>query len=598
MKISEKRIVSIIMCAAFFLSMITPIEAFGGTTIGTASAITAETNVSCSISSSGESQYYSFTPSASAYYVFTSWGTNVDPMGSICDSSGSVIETDDDSGEGRNFKLVYYLEAQKKYYFSARCYSDATGSFTVRMSKYDEIAPDVSASTTSDLSSTQIINLSITDDNGIAFIYFGTNDEFSDNYPNSYNNRTSISTKGTASKAGTYYVDVFDGSYNRTTYSFTYELVTLYPGYSSYSTVLIPYDSTIELPEQSDNGDNVFFGWIDANSYEEYTGISSVEFVDSIEGGECYPEYYGIWGTGAKYTASVSEGSRDSYYFTPSETGVYEICSISSYDTVASLYENDNYLCGDDDSGYDSNFRMIRYLTSGKTYEIYSGLYSDEMSGSYKVGINKITCDHTEISESLVKATFSSSGKIKETCAVCGKNIRTENIPALKKSNVFLSSKKLTYTGKSIKPEVVVFDSKDNYIWDDNYSVTYKNSKNIGTASATVTFKNNYKGSITLNYTIAPKSVSITNKQLSLQKKNKLKISLPRVSSISGYQIYIGEDQNYSKKTSKTVKSSTKSITYKIKYNKPYYIKVRTYKTVSGKKYYSDWSKTRKIRIY
>ena len=58
--------------------------------------------------------------------------------------------------------------------------------------------------------------------------------------------------------------------------------------------------------------------------------------------------------------------------------------------------------------------------------------------------------------------------------------------------------------------------------------------------------------------------------------------------------------KTFKKATTKTVKSyKTTSTTLKnLKAKKTYYVRVRTYKTVSGKKYYSAWSsyKTKKTK--
>ena len=42
------------------------------------------------------------------------------------------------------------------------------------------------------------------------------------------------------------------------------------------------------------------------------------------------------------------------------------------------------------------------------------------------------------------------------------------------------------------------------------------------------------------------------------------------------------------KKTTKTIK--------KLKNKKTYYVQVRTYKSVDGKRYYSKWSKAKKVK--
>ena len=66
----------------------------------------------------------------------------------------------------------------------------------------------------------------------------------------------------------------------------------------------------------------------------------------------------------------------------------------------------------------------------------------------------------------------------------------------------------------------------------------------------------------------------------------------------TGYQITYSQNKNF--KNSKTIKiknTKTKATIKKLKSNKRYYIKVRTYKITQGKTYYSTWSKTKSIVV-
>ena len=50
--------------------------------------------------------------------------------------------------------------------------------------------------------------------------------------------------------------------------------------------------------------------------------------------------------------------------------------------------------------------------------------------------------------------------------------------------------------------------------------------------------------------------------------------------------------QNKNFKNSKTTKKTIKNL----KAKKKYYTKVRTYKVINGKTYYSDWSKVKQVK--
>lgn len=68
--------------------------------------------------------------------------------------------------------------------------------------------------------------------------------------------------------------------------------------------------------------------------------------------------------------------------------------------------------------------------------------------------------------------------------------------------------------------------------------------------------------------------------------------------SASRYQIQVATDKKF-KKNKKTVtakKSKTKVKISKLKKKKKYYVRVRAYKSVSGKKVYGAWSKVKTVK--
>ncbi len=82
----------------------------------------------------GHKVVYSFVPETSGYYSFTSISDN-DTFGELHDSEFSYIAGSDDSGEGYNFLITNYLEAGKVYYLSTHCYSSASVSYSVVVTK-------------------------------------------------------------------------------------------------------------------------------------------------------------------------------------------------------------------------------------------------------------------------------------------------------------------------------------------------------------------------------------------------------------------------------------------------------------------------------
>ena len=80
--------------------------------------------------------------------------------------------------------------------------------------------------------------------------------------------------------------------------------------------------------------------------------------------------------------------------------------------------------------------------------------------------------------------------------------------------------------------------------------------------------------------------------------KKKIKASWSKVKGASGYQVMWSTYKNFSKNyKTKSVKAkySSKTVTT-AQSKKTYYVRVRAYKTINGKKVYSPWSNTKKVK--
>jgi len=84
-------------------------------------------------------------------------------------------------------------------------------------------------------------------------------------------------------------------------------------------------------------------------------------------------------------------------------------------------------------------------------------------------------------------------------------------ITAVPVSAVTLEYSETTYTGKALKPAVTVKAKVDgstkNLKKSTDYTVTYKNNKNVGTATVTVKGKGNFKGTKTASFQITPAQI-------------------------------------------------------------------------------------------
>ena len=191
----------------------------------------------------------------------------------------------------------------------------------------------------------------------------------------------------------------------------------------------------------------------------------------------------------------------------------------------------------------------------------------------------------------------------KETniCKVCKKVKTTTNKEQTKTS---ISKAKVTgikdkaYTSKALKQSIKVKLGSKTLSSKTDYTITYKNNKNIGTATVTIKGKGKYSGSIKKTFTIKPKTASV--KTFKSPKKKQAKVTWAKDSKVTGYQIVYATNSKFTKGkktvTVKSYKTTSKTIT-KLTSKKTYYVKVRSYKTVNGKKIYGAYSKVKKVKI-
>ena len=187
-------------------------------------------------------------------------------------------------------------------------------------------------------------------------------------------------------------------------------------------------------------------------------------------------------------------------------------------------------------------------------------------------------------------ATTSKAGSIITKCTKCGMVKNSENIAKI--MTVSLSPTSYLYDGKEKRPSVVVKDGNHKPVASENYTITYENNKYVGKATATVKFKGCYHGIITKEFVINPKMPVISKIQA---KKKGFKVVWKKAGDqITGYEIQYTLNKKFSKKSVRTTKS-TKFTAKKLKSKKRYYVRIRVYKKVGNKKYYSEWSKIKKI---
>lgn len=241
-----------------------------------------------------------------------------------------------------------------------------------------------------------------------------------------------------------------------------------------------------------------------------------------------------------------------------------------------------------------------------------------------------------------------------------------------------LSADIFRYNGTEQKPSVTVKSRDKMLVPDTDFTVSYSDNIDVGTATVNITGQGNYTGSMTRTFTItnaripavitaksvtlnqstkktsvftaetdgkitlkssnskivkvsgtkiipvapgkvtltitaargqdyekASKKISVTVRPLTTSKlslkstaKKQATVSWTAAKSISRYQIYYSQRSDMKNAKHITTKSSAKSAVLKnLTSKKKYYVRIRTYKTVSGKKYYSTWSSVKSVTV-
>lgn len=163
-------------------------------------------------------------------------------------------------------------------------------------------------------------------------------------------------------------------------------------------------------------------------------------------------------------------------------------------------------------------------------------------------------------------------------------------------SALSVSVSDVTYTGKALKPTPTVKYGSRKLTAGTDYTLAYSKNTAVGTASLTVTGKGNYSGSVKKTFLILPTNTVVS--AASSKKAKKLIVKWKKNTAVSGYQVQAALNSSFTSgvKSVTVTKNKTVSTTLSgLKAKGKYYLRIRTYKTVGGKKYWSGWKKYGKI---
>ena len=194
--------------------------------------------------------------------------------------------------------------------------------------------------------------------------------------------------------------------------------------------------------------------------------------------------------------------------------------------------------------------------------------------------------NNTKVGTATVKIT----GKGNYTGSV-SKTFKIKN--NFKKATVSGISTK-AFTGKNITQSITVKYNGKTLKKGTDYTVSYSNNKKVGTATVKITGKGSYTGTITKTFKINPAKQEI---QKLTAKSKAFFVDWAQKGSATGYEIQYATNSKFTSAKKVTItnkKTDTKTVS-KLSGKKKYYVRVRSYTTVKGTKYYGAWSASKSV---
>lgn len=250
-----------------------------------------------------------------------------------------------------------------------------------------------------------------------------------------------------------------------------------------------------------------------------------------------------------------------------------------------------------------------------KSSYVYSvGVASDYTFSSSNIGVIKINSDGTfnAVGEgnAIITIALKSNPAVKYTENITVKLLKPTKVTGLIAKNQKTTKFDITWNLQSEtanKYEVYMYNSKTK-----KYVKLGESSGNAGEVYGLIsgtTYKLKVRAVRTVNgktyygpYSDELKTTTATDKtKITNTKgaKKKLTVNWKKISKATGYQIQVATDKKFTKNKKSVTVSKNKTISTtikKLKGKKKYYIRVRTYRKVAGKKVYSSWSSVKNVK--
>lgn len=276
-----------------------------------------------------------------------------------------------------------------------------------------------------------------------------------------------------------------------------------------------------------------------------------------------------------------------------------------------------------------TNYTYTSYMDIGNSGKYIYGIFNkgEKASNYYSVGVVSdytFSSSNSNVIKIYSDGTFKAIGEgtatitialkanpaVKFTEDITVKLLKPTKVTGLKTQNHKTTSFEITWnaqTDTADKYDVYMYNSKkkDFELLGSSYSNA---GKFYGLQSGT-TYRVKIRAVRTVDgktyygkYSDELKTTTSTDKtKISKLKgaKKKLTVNWKKISKATGYQIQVATDKKFTKNKKSVTISKNKTISKtikKLKSKKKYYVRVRTYRKVAGKKVYSGWSSVKNVK--
>ena len=386
-------------------------------------------------------------------------------------------------------------------------------------------------------------------------------------------------------------------------------------------TITVPKDMLTQLGK-------TFVGWALTETASEYLYPGeTVDVTDNIVMTSQWQAPVTLTEDEASYSDVKFDNQTVVFKFVANETSTYYFYSNDGNGLSANIQDDTGYYVAQTTSN-ENDFELKADLTAGKTYYInVKSNKADDIFGLYVSNLNYVEHDFELVSEQ--PATCTNAGLVTYKCTICGE-IETQAVNPIGHNFGNNSQYCLNGCGTAnpnyAAPAQPTQPPTTQPTQPPATQPTQAPTQQPAPAPTQAPTQAPTNAPATVENTAAPTTApqveqtttpqqtaepttQTTTKAVAKPKAAKFKkvkgskkaiaLTWAKVKGVKGYQIQVATDKKF-KKNKKTVtikkQKTTKKTVKKLKVKKKYFVRIRTYKTVNGKKVYSSWSKAKTVK--